>query len=130
VPALLVSPWVEPGKISKHLFDHTSVLQFLAEKFTPGTPYSASVAARATQGINSLSVALSETRFFDPPLPPPSEPIFVKSALGDNIATQPDSGIGRVFEQSAREMMDAEPMKVAAKYPELFQWKDSVDKSR
>jgi phospholipase C len=61
IPGILVSPWVAPGKVDHELHDHTSVLQLLAEIFTPGQPYSAQVANRAGQGIKSLSAALTDT---------------------------------------------------------------------
>ena len=62
IPAMLVSPWVTPGTVNHQLYDHTSVLQMLAELFTPGQPYSTEVANRASQGIKSLSTALSRLR--------------------------------------------------------------------
>jgi phospholipase C len=33
VPALIVSPWVEPGSVSHTLFDHTSVLKTILLRF-------------------------------------------------------------------------------------------------
>jgi phospholipase C len=131
VPALLVSPWVEPGKVCHEVFDHTSVLQFLAEKFTPGTPYSPEVAARSRSGqaIASISKALSDVSTPSAP-PPPAGPINVHSALGKTIVTAPHSDMGRSFEQAARAIMDQEPQATKAKYPELYQWKAAVDTAR
>ncbi|MVM35465.1 hypothetical protein GO755_35920 [Spirosoma sp. HMF4905] len=131
IPGILISPWVKSGSVCHSLFDHTSVLQFLAEKFTPGKPYSAAVEARRKQtpGIASLSAALSDTSSLQP-TPPPAGPIFVQSALGDTIATPPDSAMGQSFEQAARQMMTLKPKKVRDKYPELYQWKAAVDQAR
>lgn len=36
VPALVVSPWVEPRTVSKTLFDHTSILKTILLRFCPG----------------------------------------------------------------------------------------------
>jgi phospholipase C len=131
VPALLVSPWVEPGKVCHEIFDHTSVLQFLAEKFTPGTPYSSEVAARSRSGaaIASISKALSNVLSPSAP-PPPAGAINVHSALGQTIVTAPQSDMGRAFEQAARAIMDQEPEATKVKYPELYQWKAAVDTAR
>jgi phospholipase C len=46
VPAFVVSPHVARGQPFHGKLDHTSVLRLLADRFTPGKPYSPSVAAR------------------------------------------------------------------------------------
>jgi phospholipase C len=130
IPGILVSPWVDPGVVSHQLFDHTSVLQFLAELFTPGTPYSAAVAERAAQGINSISSMLTDTPANVPAPAPPADPIFVQSALGDNIATPPSSPMGQAFEESAMEMIAQHPDAVAQQYPDLLQWQSAVNQAR
>jgi phospholipase C len=35
VPALIVSPWVEPGSVSHTLFDHTSIIKTILQRFCP-----------------------------------------------------------------------------------------------
>jgi phospholipase C len=45
VPALIASPLVEPGSVQQGMFDHTSILQLLADKFGKGF-YSGWVANR------------------------------------------------------------------------------------
>ena len=35
VPALVVSPWVEPGSVSKTVFDHTSIIKTILQRFAP-----------------------------------------------------------------------------------------------
>ena len=35
VPALLVSPWIEPGSVSHTLFDHTSIIETILLRFCP-----------------------------------------------------------------------------------------------
>jgi phospholipase C len=128
VPALLISPWVQPGSVAKSLFDHTSVLQLLAERFTPGQPYSAAVDTRRKQagGIKSVSEALSNTPSNKAAPPPPSAPIYVRSALGGTIAMPSDSDMGKSFEMAAKKMIADKPAEVRQKYPELFQWQAAV----
>jgi phospholipase C len=60
VPAIVVSPLVGRGSASSRRFDHTSILQFLADVATPGHAYSKLVNDRHREGgIYSLSTALS-----------------------------------------------------------------------
>jgi phospholipase C len=35
VPALVVSPWVEPGSVSTTFFDHTSIIKTILLRFAP-----------------------------------------------------------------------------------------------
>ena len=35
VPALVVSPWIEPGSVSKTVFDHTSIIKTILLRFAP-----------------------------------------------------------------------------------------------
>jgi phospholipase C len=43
VPAIIVSPWIEPGSVSSTLFDHTSIIKTILQRFCPQ-------ALRAAQG--------------------------------------------------------------------------------
>jgi phospholipase C len=36
VPALIVSPWIEPGSVSHTVFDHTSIIKTILLRFCPG----------------------------------------------------------------------------------------------
>jgi phospholipase C len=36
VPALIVSPWIEPGSVSTTVFDHTSIIKTILLRFAPG----------------------------------------------------------------------------------------------
>lgn len=59
VPALLVSPHVGRGVVFNEPLDHTSFLQLLAERFTPGKGYSPAVDERHGQNVlGRLSNAL------------------------------------------------------------------------
>ena len=35
VPALIVSPWIEPGSVSTTVFDHTSIIKTILLRFAP-----------------------------------------------------------------------------------------------
>src|SRR4029077_9467114 len=52
VPAILISPWVEPG-VEHTLFDHTSVLKYLTEKWSLGP------LGKRTAQASSIGMALS-----------------------------------------------------------------------
>jgi phospholipase C len=125
VPAILVSPFVTKGSVSNVLLDHTSVLQLLAEKFTPGVPFSDNVAARMGKGIQSVSQVLTATADTTAPAAP-STPLMVKSALGDNIAVAPTEDMPMAFEKAAHDMVEAHEEEVRQKYPELSQWEHSA----
>jgi phospholipase C len=126
IPAIIASPLVTPGSVCLSQLDHTSVLQMLAERFTPGKPYSLSVKNRSLQGIESLSVALNNSVPWPAPAPP-SVPINVKTALGATIATRSTGGLSGAFNLAATELMKKEPAATAKKYPELHLWKKAVD---
>ncbi len=60
VPAIIVSPLVARGSASSRRFDHTSILQLLADVAAPGNAYSKLVADRHKEGgIHSLSTVLA-----------------------------------------------------------------------
>jgi phospholipase C len=129
IPGIIVSPYVDRGCLCHDLFDHTSVLQFLAEVFTPGTPYSREVEERKAKGIKSISVALGEAPRADIPAAP-SQAIRVESELGDAVRVRPANDLQASFELAAEKLMTAYPDASAKKYPDLFQWKAAVDAER
>ena len=55
VPAILVSPWVRAG-VEKTVFDHTSLLKYLTDKWKLGP------LGRRTENANSIAVALNQTK--------------------------------------------------------------------
>jgi len=130
IPGIIVSPYVKQGSVCHSIFDHTSVLQFLADKFTPGKPYSPSIEQRSKQlpGLASISNALNNENTWLAPLPP-SLSINVSSALGDTITSAPGA-MAQSFELAAQQLIAQNPDGVGTKYPELLQWKDAVDKAR
>ena len=51
VPTVIASPLVKSNSVYDQPLDHTSILQFIAELFGDGSPYSAEVESRRLQGI-------------------------------------------------------------------------------
>jgi phospholipase C len=76
VPALLVSPWLDPARPCHLKLDHTSVLQLLADRFAPNAAgvgeYSADVTARQVD-LDPLRTfidqGLASPRDFTTPIP-------------------------------------------------------------
>jgi len=82
IPAYVISPFVKPGSVSHAVFDHTSVLKLIGEKFGNGS-YSPLVDARP---VGSVSAMLD----FDNPIanPPPAP------ALAVYLANRPPAPTG------------------------------------
>ena len=119
IPGIIVSPFVERGSICNLVLDHTSVLQFLAELFTPGKPYSDTVQKRAQNGIHSISEALKAAKpITDIPVAPTTQ-INVSTSLGLPAPTAVQNDMAQSFKQAAIRMLAEEPSGVAIKYPEL-----------
>src|SRR5262249_10124242 len=71
VPAIVASPLVESGSVFKGNLDHTSVLRFLADKFTPGVPYDDRTRERHKSGVlKSLGDVITRTTARETPDPP------------------------------------------------------------
>lgn len=126
IPAIVCSPLVKSGSVCHECFDHTSVLQLLAEKFTPGSDYSDSVRRRRLQGIRSLSLALNNDVVWPAP-PPPADKIKLEVTLGSNILEGPQTEVAEAFEIAAGDLLTHHPAKVKEKFPELIHWKIAAD---
>ena len=122
IPGLLISPFVAPGSVCSQVFDHTSVLQFLAEKFTPGKSWSDAVDQRRQAGIRSISTALDNTQRPNPPTPP-SQLLRVTADLGKFVPPNQGSEARQSFSAAATSMMAAHP-ETKDKFPELLSWQD------
>jgi phospholipase C len=71
VPAIVASPLVEAGSVFSRNLDHTSVLRFLAERFTPGRAYDDRVRDRHASGLlDSLGAVLTRDAARETPGPP------------------------------------------------------------
>lgn len=122
IPGIISSPLVKSGSVSHALFDHTSVLQFLAEKFTPGQDFSGNVKQRRLAGVKSISEALNNEVFWPAP-PPPADKIMVPVTLGSNILEGPQTEVAESFEAAANEILTRYPARATKKFPELVHWK-------
>ena len=137
VPALLVSPFVDPGQVFHEQVDHTAFLALLAERFTPATPYSKEVGDRHASfpPFGKLSKALRGTARAGPPpeLKRPAVQMIaagVESATGIELAglagqdRAPDAGTPTAiaFDKAAR--------KTAARRPDLLADRDWQDLSQ
>jgi phospholipase C len=118
VPGLIVSPFVTPGTCFHGTLDHTSVLKLLAEKYSPGRPYSADVDARTL--VQSLSVALDlNTARTDLP-GVPDAPVHA-TRLAQRPSTPFPSPNATAFFNAAAAMRRTNPETAAARFPA---WKD------
>jgi phospholipase C len=73
----VVSPYVKPGAVFSEVVDTTSVLQLLADRYTPGQPYSSVVGARQKY-FKPLRTILDNSAN---PLPPTPIPATVFKAI-------------------------------------------------
>jgi phospholipase C len=121
VPALVVSPLVAERHVYSGALDHTSVLQCLAERFSPHEEgYSIDVNQRRALGIASVSevLNLSNPRTVIPAMP--RESIQSMALLGQILLEKTPSQ--RAFENAALAMINRYPHETARKYPELWHW--------
>jgi phospholipase C len=109
VPAFLISPFVEAGSVFSRDLDHTSFLELLAERFTPGHGYSIPVNDRQGHLTGRIAMALRGTaRAGDPPHMP-----ALPEGWGEVSAGMPDApntpnavAIDRVARKLKRERPD------------------------
>lgn len=121
VPAIIVSPWVSAQRtISDLTFDHTSLLQLIAERFAPGGgSYSHEVDIRA-QWFTSLSQAIDLEA---PRALPPAPDISMTAPITLRPLRPVTSADQRAFAHALDGMLSS-PQRNAllAKYPEFHAW--------
>jgi phospholipase C len=116
VPAILVSPWVEPGAVHEQ-FDHTSVLKYLSEKWALGALGRRTAAAKSIGSVISNSrteceltrIELSPDQLV-PPDPKAEEEAFGSASshqaalakLSEWLKLEADEGLPRVASSLAR----------------------------
>ena len=110
VPAFVISPYVKRGSVFSDLVDSTSILQMLAEKFTPGHDYSAAVAARQ-QYFKPLSAIFKNPRVVAPPSPIPANVLnqLTFGAPAAALDTGGPSATSQAFSQSSSAMAKIHP---------------------
>ena len=124
VPAIVVSPLAELGGVVDETLDHTSVLQLLAELFTPGQPYSATVEQRRQAGIASAAVGLTRPAPRTDLPRPPMAPIPVQTALATRTA--PRDTMQEAFELAAHALIKEHHDDVAEQMPDLIHWEVAI----
>jgi len=135
VPGILVSPFVAPGSVCHSSFDHTSILQLLAERFAgSATNYSAEASERRRQGIRSLSDALaspSDPRTPQAPDPPPVPLAPAGPYDRPNIWTPPVPPAGltplqQAFLDTAIDGVDRFRDRMEQKFPGIVAWRGQL----
>jgi phospholipase C len=112
VPTFIISPFVEPRSVYHHDMDHTSILQFLGERFGNGH-YSAAVDSRMSAGLESVSAVLSlSTAREDIPSPPSVSQGFTPQAV-------PYDAMSLAFGEAFARMNAKFPDKVSERFPKL-----------
>jgi phospholipase C len=106
VPGLVISPLVPQGTIYTRPLDHTSILQFLANKFGKGETYSDEVEHRGRIFTGQISDMLS--------LDTPREEVLLPPGLmeGENVNVT-------AFRKAAASMTDHDANAMTNKFPEL-----------
>ena len=129
VPTVIASPLVKGGSVYDQPLDHTSMLQFIGERFGNGS-YSQDVDARKNQGIGSVSQALNrDTPRTTIPKPPEGPPPAQEAGTLKSLSSDIDAGItakkgdnAKAFEDAAAKLVKQRPNDVKKMYPELLHW--------
>ena len=116
VPAFVVSPRVGAGTVHSGALDHTSILQLLADRFTPGTEYSPAVTMRQ-QHLSRISEMLVAPVQRAPAIDP------VRLAAARTLAAAPappaPSGAAPTDPPNAQAFHNA-AVKIARDHPDLI----------
>jgi phospholipase C len=113
VPAFVISPFVEPRSVFNGNLDHTSILQFIGEKFGGGR-YSDAVDTRKGYGLGSVSDVLTLARArVDPPSPPAVTEGFTPQAT-------PYDAMSIAFSKAWGELKAKDPVQAKKLFPKLF----------
>jgi phospholipase C len=109
VPGFVISPHVAPGSVFTGALDHTSVLQFLDDRFGPGTGYSAAVMQR--QGLLSrlMNTLAPSVRRSPPPATPRITTRVRKLAVTAKKPSAPNTANANALDKAARKFADDHP---------------------
>lgn len=121
VPTLVASPWVAPRSVDKTLFDPTSILQLLAERFArSAADYSDEVNRRIDQGIASASVFLTQDQPRAEISRAPAVSIAARSVVRDHGQVA-DNDNQVAFGRVARQLVAERREPALERFPELAQ---------
>jgi phospholipase C len=109
VPALLVSPHVGAGQVFSEPLDHTSFLQLLAERFTPGNSYSPAVDQRQATLGRLRNALLDEPRVGKAPAMSPRPPSAAPESLIDRVPRAPDTPNATAIDAVVRDLAKEHP---------------------
>jgi len=131
VPAFVVSPFVEAGRLHHPPLDHTSLLAFLGRRFDAAGRYSPQVDERqATLGRLEEALTRAEPRT-DIPGPPWMAAAVIPSGIRAAAPIrQPTAGApgaaanAQAFEKAARKMVRDHPVAALQILPELAPYRD------
>ncbi len=120
VPAMVVSPLVASRTVHHEPLDHTSVLRFLAELFTPDEAYSPVVARRQQTTLTSLAgvLNLAEPRQAIPAAP--NVAIRTSTVLGESHPVKSPQQL--LFDSAADALVASDQAEAQKQYPELWHW--------
>ncbi len=118
VPTIVASPLVARRSVSSTLFDHTSILQWVAEQFgSMGETYSQSVERRRVDGVASFGATLGSVARADVPVPPKAPASVGLTLAGPTAPPSPGAG---AFEAAVRSAMTTRPGEMQARFPEVW----------
>jgi len=135
VPGIVVSPLVVPGSVCHMNFDHTSVLQLLAERFGAGpTDYSPEVTARRSQGIRSLADALTGPVNPRRPAPPNPPPVPAQPAAPSDRPTEftppvppgPPTPLQQAFVDAAKSLAEQMGAQAVPRFAGILEWRRTL----
>lgn len=116
VPAHIISPYVRKSSVISNLFDHTSILKLLGEKFGNAGSYSPEVDSRS---VKSLASALEDKVFITKaPASPPVDQYLANRPPKPTGVTLPaeNTALQQAFRESIKEMAK---QGVTANHPEF-----------
>jgi phospholipase C len=116
VPAIIVSPLVKRASFSSLRFDHTSILQFVADVFDNGNAYSDLVTARHKEGqIASVSAVIADS--IQQGLPPAMPPMGPFNAVAYSANRTPTTPGMEAFANARAAIVAKDPAALANLHP-------------
>jgi len=123
VPSIVISPFTSTKSVYSGNMDHTSMLQFIAERFAPTeSGYNESVNERRDQGIESVSKVLDlDHPRTDIPVVP-SVIIDRPARLGLDDPKIEKGLMQKAFEEASLRMIEKNPKQTNEQFPDLVHW--------
>jgi phospholipase C len=118
VPAFVISPYVKPGSVFSEAVDSTSILQMLADRFTPGSAYSEAVQARQAY-FRPLGAVLDNPRTAARPAPIPQNVLDQLShgAPAARVDTGEPTETAKAFNRAVTAMAKLHPDQFIDQFP-------------